>query len=204
MDQLVPPPVEAPKAWTVTPADELLIAAKSRANRFSFALLLLFFRAHGRFPRTQDEIEPATVADVARQLDIGLTSAQTLAGSGRTVERHRADIRTLFGFREASVADGEALTEWLRDHAVAETRDTALLRRHASALAGGDPHPARCLAQAGRRRATGCGERCTRRPRSRCADAPASRSRRAKRQQLADRVSQAGAGAAARAARRSF
>ena len=131
MDQLVPPPVEAPKAWTVTPADELLIAAKSRANRLSFALLLLFFRAHGRCPRTQDEIEPAIVADVARQLDIGLTSAQTLAGSGRTVERHRADIRTLFGFREASVADGEALTAWLRDHAVAETRDPALL---ASAL----------------------------------------------------------------------
>jgi len=127
MDQLVPPPVEAPQAWTLTPADEPLIAAKSRANRLSFALLLLFFRAHGRFPRTQDEIEPAIVADVARQLDIGLTSAQTLAGSGRTVERHRADIRTLFGFREASVADGETLTEWLRDHAVAETRDTALL-----------------------------------------------------------------------------
>ncbi len=127
MDQLVPPPVEAPQAWTLTPADEPLIAAKSRANRLSFALLLLFFRTHGRFPRTQDEIEPATVADVARQLDIGLTSAQTLAGSGRTVERHRADIRTLFGFREASVADGETLTEWLRDHAVAETRDTALL-----------------------------------------------------------------------------
>ncbi len=127
MDQLVPPPVEAPKAWTLTPADEPLIAAKSRANRLSFALLLLFFRAHGRFPRTQDEIEPATVADVARQLDIGLTSAQTLAGSGRTGERHRADIRTLFGFREASVADGETLTEWLRDHAVAETRDTAFL-----------------------------------------------------------------------------
>src|SRR5260370_3776815 len=131
MDQLVPPPVEAPKVWTVTPADELLIAAKSRANRVSFALLLLFFRAHGRCPRTQDEIEPAIVADVARQLDIGLTSAQRLAGSGRTVERHRADIRTLFGFREASVADGEALTAWLRDHAVAETRDPALL---ASAL----------------------------------------------------------------------
>ena len=131
MDQLVPPPVEAPQAWTLTPADAPLIAAKSRANRLSFALLLLFFRAHGRFPRTQDEIEPAIVADMARQLDIGLTSAQTLAGSGRTVERHRADIRTLCGFREASVADGEALTEWLRDHAVAETRDTALL---ASAL----------------------------------------------------------------------
>jgi TnpA family transposase len=127
MDQLVPPPVEAPQAWTLTPADEPLIAVKSRANRLSFALLLLFFRTHGRFPRTQDEIEPATVADVARQLDIGFTSAQTLAGSGRTVERHRADIRTLFGFREASVADGETLTEWLRDHAVAETRDTALL-----------------------------------------------------------------------------
>jgi Domain of unknown function (DUF4158) len=56
------------------------------------------------------------------QLSIGPESA-TLALSDRTVERHRAEIRTLLGFREATIADGEALTEWLRDHAVADSRN---------------------------------------------------------------------------------
>ena len=43
------------------------------------------------------------------------------------LKRHRAEIRALLGFREATVADGEALTEWLSNHAVADSRDTAEL-----------------------------------------------------------------------------
>jgi len=127
MDQMDRHRVDAPDGWTLTPADESLIAAKSRANRVPFAVLLLFFRAHGRFPHTQEEIEPDTVADVARQLGIGLAAAKSPAVSGRTVERHRAEIRTLLGFREMTVADGEVLTEWLCDHAVADNRDTVHL-----------------------------------------------------------------------------
>ena len=122
MDHLVLRCVEAPDGWTLTPADEPLIAAKSRANRLPFAVLLLFFRAHGRLPRTQDEITPDAVADVARQLGIGLAPTKSPAVSGRTVERHRAEIRTLLGFREMTVADAEVLTEWLRDHVVADSR----------------------------------------------------------------------------------
>lgn len=45
------------------------------------------------------------------------------AAADRTLERQRAEIRALLGFREATVADAEALGAWLRDHAVAETRD---------------------------------------------------------------------------------
>ena len=136
MDHLVPRCVEAPDGWTLTPADEPLIAAKSRANRLPFAVLLLFFGAHGRFPRAQDEIKPDTVADVARQLGIGLAPAKSPAVSGRTVERHRAEIRTLFGFREMTVADAEVLTEWLRDHAVADMNyATGLCSAHACCFA---------------------------------------------------------------------
>jgi hypothetical protein len=39
---------------------------------------------------------------------------------GRTAERMRSEIRVRFGFREATVADADALSEWLRDHATAE------------------------------------------------------------------------------------
>ena len=127
MDRLVRHRVETPDGWTLTPADEPIIAAKSRANRLSFAVLLLFFRAHGRFPRAQDEIESDTVADVARQIGIELAPAKSPAVFGRTVERQRAEIRILLGFREVTVADGDALTEWLREHAVADNRDTVHL-----------------------------------------------------------------------------
>src|SRR5271169_5006305 len=131
MDRRIHHRVEAPDGWTPTPADERLIAAKSRANRLSFAVLLLFFRAHGRFPRAPEEIEPSAVAEVARQLGSQPVSVEALLVSDRTLERHRAEIRAVLGFREATVADGEALTEWLRDHAVADSRDMVEL---ASAL----------------------------------------------------------------------
>ncbi|MBL9169908.1 MAG: DUF4158 domain-containing protein [Verrucomicrobiales bacterium] len=114
--------VETPDGWTLTLSDGPLIAAKSRANRLPFAVLLLFFRAHGRFPRAQNEIKHDTLADVARQLGIGSAPAKFPDVSGRTAERHRAEIRTLLGFREVTVADGEVLTEWLRDHAIGENR----------------------------------------------------------------------------------
>ena len=127
MDQLVRHHVEAPDGWTLAAADKPLIAAKSRVNRLPFAVLLLFFRAHGRFPRVPEEIAPDTIAIVSRQVGDGTASASTAGVSGRTGERHRAEIRALLGFREATVADGETLTEWLRDHTVADSRDIAEL-----------------------------------------------------------------------------
>src|SRR4029077_16313964 len=39
---------------------------------------------------------------------------------GRTAERMRSEIRVRFGFREATVAHADALSEWLRDRAGAE------------------------------------------------------------------------------------
>jgi TnpA family transposase len=130
--------VDQPDGWTLSPTDQPLIAAKSRTNRLSFAVLLLFFRAHGRFPRAPEEIEPDAVANVERQLGNGRAPAKFPDVSGRTGERHRAEIRTLLGFREATVADGEALTEWLRDHVVADSRDidqlTNALEHHCRTL----------------------------------------------------------------------
>src|SRR3954447_16114569 len=54
----------------LTPADYALIGAKSRANRLGFAVMLLFFRERGRFPRGPDEVDAGTVADLARRLDV--------------------------------------------------------------------------------------------------------------------------------------
>ncbi len=103
--------------WTLTPADHVLIAAKSRANRLGFAVLLLFFREYGRFPAAGSEIDRPTVCEVARQVHEPAPEDHVLNLSGRTAERHRAEIRALFGYREATVADAVALEVWLRDQA---------------------------------------------------------------------------------------
>jgi hypothetical protein len=109
-------------AWTLTQEDHVRIAGKSQANRPAFAVLLLFFRANGRFPETA-EIHPCVVARLAQQLGIDTGSIADQAWQGRTAKRHRAEIRVLFGFREPTVADAEAMVAWLRDHAVVHSRD---------------------------------------------------------------------------------
>jgi hypothetical protein len=58
-------------SWTLTPEDHVRIAGKSRDNRLAFAVLLLFFRANGRFPDVA-EIHPSIVALVAQQLGDGI------------------------------------------------------------------------------------------------------------------------------------
>src|SRR3954470_15400686 len=91
--------------------------AKGRANRLGFAVLLLFYRDHGRFPNAPTEIEPQAVDQVARQIGLEATPHDGFDLAARTWKRHRAEIRALFGYREATVADAEALEDWLRDQA---------------------------------------------------------------------------------------
>ncbi len=112
--------------WDLSPADRLLIEAKRWGSRLRFAVMLLFFRARGRFPRSAGEVGEDTVTELARTLGVpALDSAASLLPRvlDRTLERQRAEIRALLGFREATVADAEALGAWLRDSVVAETRD---------------------------------------------------------------------------------
>jgi len=86
-------------------------------------VLLLFFRAHHRFPESEADVGAAAIASLAAILDVDIEAGPAILAPGRTMERHRAEIRALLGFREATVADAEALIIWARDHAVAQTRD---------------------------------------------------------------------------------
>lgn len=111
--------VPAPERSTLTPPDLALVMAKHRDNRLGFAVLLAFFRNRGRFPRAAGEIDLAFVEEVAQQLAIVVPPGFVPSLMGRTAERHRAEIRAFFGFREATVADGERFEAWLRDHVAA-------------------------------------------------------------------------------------
>ena len=99
--------------WTLV-GDELnLVAGKRGATKLGFALLLRVYTERGRFPRGRGEIPDAAVDYVARQVAVGATEIAFYEWSGRTIEFHRAQIRKALGFREGSVADAEALAEWL-------------------------------------------------------------------------------------------
>ena len=117
---MVEPIVGADDQWTLTPDDQALVMNKHRANRLCFAILLTFFRDRSRFPRHESEVEPQGIAALSRQLNVPPPVDGEAFLTGRTAERLRAEIRFRFGFREATVADADSLTEWLRDHVAAE------------------------------------------------------------------------------------
>ena len=115
-------------AWDLTLTDRPLVEAKRLANRLRFAVMLLFFRARGRFPRAAAEVDGVAISKLARSLGVpepSLAAPLMPDAADRTTERQRAEIRALLGFREAGLADAEALGAWLRDHAVFKTRDPA-------------------------------------------------------------------------------
>lgn len=106
--------------WILTPAERSLVMSKNRANRLGFAILLTFFRERGRFPRDESEIETQGIALLSQQLEVSIPIDGEAILTGRTAERLRAEIRIRFGFREATIADAEMLTTWLRDHVAGE------------------------------------------------------------------------------------
>jgi hypothetical protein len=103
-------------------SDYAMVMANSRANRLAFATWLMFFRDHCRFPHGPSDLESLDIAALARQIEVTVPADGGLLLAERTAKRLRTEIRGRFGVREATVADADALTEWLRDHAAAEAR----------------------------------------------------------------------------------
>lgn len=106
--------------WILTPEDHALVMSKHGATRLGFAILLVFFRHRGRFPQHESEVDRNGIAVLSRQLHMPAPADGEEFLVERTARRFRAEIRSLFGFREATVADANALIEWLRDYAAPE------------------------------------------------------------------------------------
>lgn len=103
--------------WTLKPKEMALVTAKKRDNRLSFALLLFHYRVHAQFPNDQVEILPEAIDSVMQQLGLdSFYDSSVTDFTNRTGKRHRAEIRTFFGSREATVADGVTLSELLQSH----------------------------------------------------------------------------------------
>ncbi len=114
-------------SWTLIEPDWELIGGKPGVTRLGFAALLKFFEIDGRFPEYSAEVPEQAVAYLAEQVKVDAALFGKYQGSGRTSERHRAQVRKALGFRECSQADQETLAQWLsREVCPTELRREAL------------------------------------------------------------------------------
>ncbi len=106
-------PDELAEHWTLLPSEFDLATATADHNRLGFALLLKFFQLEGRFPAFKHEVPPGAVIYVAKQVGVAPEVYLQYDWHGRTISAHRAQIRTLLDFREATVQDAQDLVAWL-------------------------------------------------------------------------------------------
>lgn len=99
--------------WTLLSDERAALSGKGGAGKLGLALLLKFYGQHGRFPHGRGELQDTVVRFVADQVDVPASEIGLYEWSGRTLERHRAQVRSHFGFRECSVQDADKLTAWL-------------------------------------------------------------------------------------------
>jgi hypothetical protein len=100
-------------SWTLLDDDWRLVGNKTGVTRLSFAVILKFFAIEARFSRRAGEVPKAAVDYVAGQVRVDPTLWGGYAWSGRSIERHRAQIREELGFREVTRDDEQSLIEWL-------------------------------------------------------------------------------------------
>ena len=108
--------------WTLAPSELVLLMNKSGPGRVGFAALLKFFQAEGQFPNSAGDVPAEVVEYLVRQTKVAPLSWAEYDWQGRTIKYHRAEIRSLCGFREATVEDCEAVMGWLCEHVLAQER----------------------------------------------------------------------------------
>ena len=111
-------PEELVEQFTLSEDEITLLPQKNEANRLGFAVLLKFFQINARFPQSRRETPQPIVSYLAQQLHVSPKCYRDYDWHGRTIERHRAEIRTLLEFQETTLADMDRLKQWLCDKVI--------------------------------------------------------------------------------------
>jgi TnpA family transposase len=115
--------------WTLTETERALVdASHDPHTRLGCACLLKFFQLDWRFPRRPAEVPAPAVAHLAQQLSLPATVFLRYDWGGRMATHHRTAIRTFLGVREATVADQQAITDWLVAAVLPQTQQAEALR----------------------------------------------------------------------------
>ncbi len=108
-------PAELIDNWTLGDEEISLINAisKNDYNRFGCGLLLKYFQVEGKFPNRKQDIPKVVIEHVAEQMHVQSSIFQQYELQGRAAKRHRVEIRRFFGIRKGTVADANAVLNWL-------------------------------------------------------------------------------------------
>ncbi len=108
-------PAELIDYWTLGDEEISLINAisKNDYNRFGCGLLLKYFQVEGKFPNRKQDIPKVVIEHVAEQMNVQSSILQQYELQGRAAKRHRVEIRRFFGIRKGTVADANAVLNWL-------------------------------------------------------------------------------------------
>jgi hypothetical protein len=115
---------ELEERWMLAPSERLLLFTKTAPSGLGFVVLLKFFQAEGRFPYypQPQEVPPAAIQYVAKQAGVDPADWWRYDWKERTIKNHRAEIRGLLGFREATAGDSETVMLWLQQHYIDNER----------------------------------------------------------------------------------
>ena len=99
--------------WTLLPQELELVENKVRGNKFGFALLLKHFQIFASFPNHCSSIPKIVISYIASQLNVTESAYSDYDFKGRSARVYRAEIRSLFDFRVATITDSEQMSNWL-------------------------------------------------------------------------------------------
>src|SRR5947209_8733860 len=109
--------------WTLSAKElDLVGDSKTDHNLLGAACLLKYFQYEGRFPSQKQDVPPIVIVHLAQQLGVIPEKIIPYDWEGRTIKAHRAAIRTFLDVHEATIADEEAVVEWLCHQVLVEQR----------------------------------------------------------------------------------
>src|SRR5207302_8390084 len=90
---------ELDEQWSLNERERQLVGNKTGPTRLGFTALLKYCQHEGRFPQGEADIPDAVIAHLARLVEVPAEALRKYEWSGRTIEYHRAQIRSFLGFR---------------------------------------------------------------------------------------------------------
>jgi TnpA family transposase len=114
--------------FTLLPPERQLIETKNFETRLGFAVLFKYFQHDARFPDGPEDVPIPVVDFLAKHLRVNMEHFEQYDWTGRTIKRHRVEIRKLFGFREHTANDLQAISQWLSDKVLTHIHDIPVLK----------------------------------------------------------------------------
>jgi hypothetical protein len=105
-----------------------LVETKNFDTRLGFAVLFKYFQHEARFPDCSEDIPLPMIEYLAKHLRVSTDHFYQYDWTGRTIKRHRAEIRKFFGFREHTADDLQTISLWMTDKVLSYIHDIEVLK----------------------------------------------------------------------------